>query len=464
MRRMILSAAIAALFAAPALATPYASGIQNLGGGVYSFVLNQAADNVTIMRPGDTTLNLGPLPAGTHTFNIGAGTRFRIYVSNSAPVGWTQISSDTALESKYYNPRGVAVNRNAYSLSNFGNIYVSNAVSGTTASPARYTPEGLYAMRADQSQIASGISGGVAWDGPSAASPFKITVAPDDSVYIADWSDTHSGVWRARPDLSGNYDEVLYNVGRQSSGLVLNPDNTPLHGSIPAVWVEGTGANTMLYTMDEDLPDALGTYPDERGDIKRYPIGTGTSYTGPYTTITDDNTPSPDGVILNGLMDFVRADDGSWWVAQYRYTDATTVPVLSHWYDGATGPAWVSGPGTSIDFGTPPYAGIAVDIAPDGDLLAIATGGGKIFLVDISDPNAPVLAQTILHTGSYIRDVAFDAAGNLYAVSNSSETLRIYSPGGDWLAITDSSGWFLLVPEPVSLLLLGLGALALRRR
>ena len=102
-------------------------------------------------------------------------------------------------------------------------------------------------------------------------------------------------------------------------------------------------------------------------------------------------------------------------------------------------------------------------------MLALGSNKGLIYLIDISDPDNPTLLGTIDNPGgSYIRDVAFDAAGNLYTVSNSSETLRIYSPGGDWETLLGSDGTFsaTIVPEPSMLSLLALGGLALvlRRR
>ena len=41
--------------------------------------------------------------------------------------------------------------------------------------------------------------------------------------------------------------------------------------------------------------------------------------------------------------------------------------------------------------------------------------------------------------------LAFDIAGNIYAVSSSSETLRAYAPGGDSLTLTTSDGVFMRV-------------------
>ena len=97
----------------------------------------------------------------------------------------------------------------------------------------------------------------------------------------------------------------------------------------------------------------------------------------------------------------------------------------------------------------------------------MGTRGGLIYVLDISDPSNPALVDTITHSGSYVRDVSFDIAGNIYAVSSSSETLRIYSPGGYTIATTGSDGSFALVPEPSVAALLALGGLtlgSLRRR
>lgn len=432
-----------------AMAVPYASGVVQNGANS-TFVLNEDGANVKIVYDGGATVvNMGTLNKGTYTFDATLGSSYQIKVSKSAAPGWTQISDDNLIQSRYYSPKGVSVNRNSAS-SNFGRIYVAEGLGGSAGGGARTTTDGIYVMTADQGDVLgqgdTAFAGGINWTTGGGNSPWKITVAPDDSVYIADWSDLNSGVWRCNANPQSNFDEILTNAGRTSTGLVAG-----VHGSVASVYIEGTGANTVMYTLDEDFDAGSGM-----GSILRYDIGTQTGYSGTPSEQTKD---SPNR-IMNSNMDFVRDSDGSWWICQYRYTDSDSVPTLSHWADGASSPSWTSGTSTvALDRG---YGILAIDNL--NDLIAVGTNNSKIYILDISDPSNVALVDTIAHAGATIRDLDFDAAGNLYVVSSSSETLRIYSPGGDWMAITGSDGSFVLIPEPAAIILLALGGLACMRR
>src|SRR5947209_5134938 len=89
---VLLAAAL--LPTGPAQAVPYASGATNTGGTV-SFILNEAADSVTVLlNGGATTLNLGALGKGRQSFSLGGAASFQIVVNKATPPAWTLTSSD----------------------------------------------------------------------------------------------------------------------------------------------------------------------------------------------------------------------------------------------------------------------------------------------------------------------------------------------------------------------------------
>ena len=261
----LMVAVLLGLTTSTALAVPYASAVISLGGGDYSFVLNEDADNVVIKRIGDTPLALGPLSLGTHTFNIGAGTGFEIWVNASAAATWTQISDNTWNAVKFYSPVGVDVNRDATSPY-FGWIYVTEALGGTTG--GRTTTDGVFALLADCTdaigQGDTGITGGEDWT-LSSASPWKLHIGADNYVYVCDWSDAHSGLWRFSSDLSGTAEAVLDPNGIDGSGL------NGTHGSIVDFAVLPAEADQItVYSLDEDMGINAGT----GGFIGKYAIDT----------------------------------------------------------------------------------------------------------------------------------------------------------------------------------------------
>ena len=342
----LLAIAFVFALASRAMAVSYASGVTQVGDDV-TFILNQNASSVqAILGGGAQTLNLSTT-AGAITFNMGGYSDYQIRVDSLMGAGWTQFSDDNLTQSKYHSPRGVTVDMNPM-RSTFGQIVVAEALGGTTAS-GRTTTDGLYIMSANQGDIHgqgnTAYAGGVDWTTGGSSSPWKISMnradplGQDHTIYISDWSDSHSGIWTANAQNPGAaFDALLDNTGRDGSGLVLAGGGVgpaPLHGSVASgPWVEGTGANRQMYTIDEDV---------SLGNVLRYDIGTTTSgySTAPANQVTDGTGA---GWIQNSTADVVRAADGSWWIAQYRFTDANTVPSLSHWADGASAPSWTSGP------------------------------------------------------------------------------------------------------------------------
>ena len=207
--RSILLFSILCLLLPKAIAIPYASGISNNAGTV-TFTLNEAADNVTVSFDGGaSTLNMGALAAGNHSFSLGAATSYAIEVRKNAPAIWTQIGADSVL-TRYFSARGLAVNTFPGSRY-FGRIYVANGGPGTTTvgpAPHRFTGDGIYILNPDmtdalgQGTNARNASLNFAPATNAGDTPFRIEVGKDGRLYIADYSTTTGNIYRTDPDVS----------------------------------------------------------------------------------------------------------------------------------------------------------------------------------------------------------------------------------------------------------------------
>jgi hypothetical protein len=92
-------------------------------------------------------------------------------------------------------------------------------------------------------------------------------------------------------------------------------------------------------------------------------------------------------------------------------------------------------------------------VSRNGDVLAVINLDTSVLTVMPLANGVPDLANRLVLDGfgpasGPGRDVAFDAAGNLYAISSGAQALRVFSPGGQTLAITGSDGTFVLQRPP----------------
>ena len=429
-----------------------------------SYRLNEAAETVDIQI-------FGPLPATTVIRNLAGPTSkgyneilwdgldnshtptnpadtygFKIVASVATGYStWTKISDDSNLIFSFEYPRGgVTVNRNLDSPY-FGMVYVANTRDLPTAS-GRPCGDGIYALYPDGSDpLGMGnipAAGGVDWSLSIYSSPYKMFISEDDLVWIADYSDGHSGLWRANPDLSGNFTEIL------SPTLPAPIDAKGLnaaHGSISGVYVEGAGSSTVLYTWDEDLPDAT-TDPGLKNFYK-YEIGNGPF---PWTTVgtiqIDERNfsshPRYDinlGMFVNAMHGkFTKDSAGNWWVSNYRAN--LDVPVLMQITADGTTMLWDSitnGTGNSSEPLMFNQGGFAIDEARNRIIVAsnsIETGAGGFNVFPFSPlPSGDLVSQITkvsIPGATSTRGCDIDAAGNVYIACNVSELLHIYSPPG----------------------------------
>jgi hypothetical protein len=482
-----------------AFGAPYASNIVVTGGTNVSFILNEPADSLTYSINGGPAQSLSGATKGLKNFVLGSPTdTFSITASKTDSVGYTVptggtiatdanglsqptaasgfrlLSTDTDNLVKFNSPRGVDVAKDPNSP-NFGTSYIANSAAGTAG--GRTLGDGLYGVRADQSDAFgfgnTAQNGGITQWGssPSASAPFRLTVGADNNVYAADFSDATGTVWRLNGDLTANANPlVLTGVG--------GPTALPAgqnHGSTTAVYLEGStaGGNLKLYTLDEDLTSAQlgGPAGDDRNSLWRYDIdGAALPFSANPTKVNTTNVLLP-----AATSDMQRGADGKFYLAQNRAVGAENGLVVLDSsgvkvYDSLTDSRTLLGNPTANDI-LRNILGMAV--SPDQKFLAVLLNNSDVAIVPLVN-GIPDLANRLdVDTGTNVisgRDIAFDAVDNLHYVSSGQGLYRVLSPGGfqtsttSWNGTSYSLAFAQFVPEPGSLAMLGLGAMALANR
>jgi hypothetical protein len=454
-------------------ARPYATGLTNSGSAI-SFRLNESADSVKVISAGGTVTNdLGALDAGPHTFPLTITGPYEVEVFKVSQPGFIapiepnrgavlQIGTDTNT-TRFNNPRGVAVNTDPASPY-FGRVYVANGSAAAATFP-RAVGDGIYVLNPDMTdalgQGDTPLTGGLNFATGGAVAPYRLSVGQDGNLYITDWSDISGSLYVTDPDVSaGSGQNVLGGLTGST-----NPVTTArIHGSIAAAVVEGSLANGDLtaYVIDEDLQNDRETATRNMvNSLWRHDIG-GT-LPGPEvmpTFLREGGSEWFDTV--SQTMDLDRGTNGYFYVFSNRSvgSDRSGVTVLGP----SGGDLLFTSLQASREFtGNPSQNDLLRTtgggaVSPHGDYLALInfeTNG--ITVVPLVDGVPDLTNRLVFHgMGSVAaqgRDVAFDLAGNLYAVSSGAGLLRVFSPGGTSTTITGSDGTFRLVlPTSVSVL------------
>jgi hypothetical protein len=335
----------------------------------------------------------------------------------------------------FYGPRGVAVD-NSFESAYFGTIYVSEGAGGKVTAnlgaedPTRTTAKGIYALSPafDDLTPEGPYAGNQDWS--AANSPYRLAIAPDGKVYLADFSTSaHSGVYIMDPANPTDFTPVFGGT-TAATGLATTEGGATIHGRVGHCYILGTGASTQLFTYDWGSANT--------GDIYRYDIGD-LSTTIPWATEPSAivyNDALNGNLVQGGICSIAPDNRGGWWVCQNRYDNTADVPSLFHITAGGTLTNFGGAP-YNVDIPGSYYGGIAVSL--DGNLVAMGTtnGGasvvGTITVFELTyneGTNVPTLTKKhVIETvnGGYTIGAALDVAGNLYAVDNNKERLRIWS-------------------------------------
>lgn len=452
-----LAALLAAAASAPvAWAHPYATALTN-NAGTISFRLNEAADNVKVVGNGNTLTNdLGPVARGLTVTNLtGAGLTggtFHVIVNKVGAGAPTLISDNNTTNNMFFGPRALAVNRRPASPY-FGRIYVGNS-PGTTGS-GRPTGDGIYVLNADSTdalgQVNTALTGGLNMETASASMPWRIRVgADDDMLYICNWLDTTGNLYRTDPNVSATSGTNVFQLeagplaGATSPGLPANYN----HGSIAEVYVTGSLAtgDLTVYSVDEDL-ESTPFLLSELNSLWRYDIGSADSGNSfPWSNAPNAKLATPSIAFLGGQsMGLDRGTNGYFYLSDAR-TDGNQngLQVID-----PAGPTvlYESRTDSMNNYAFPRDIlsnVVSVAVSSDMKYLAAQRSGGQVVVVPLVNGIPNLAGRFEFAAIGTARQIAFDAANNIYVISASTERMRVYSLGLTTTATTSSDGGFSL--------------------
>lgn len=443
-----------------AQAHPYASGVIN-DGGTIRFILNEGGGDVTVTFEDASTYPMGVCPKGETNFPLGSHTSFSISVYKAGNGVPSLISSDAVSNNIWANPRGVAVNKNPKDGRLFGRIYAgSGGTGGFAFGTPGYKPQGVFAYNADNTQIA-GMGVGTGTNAAFTAfyanggllnGPWRMRVAPDNSLLVCDFSTANASLMMCTPDLT-SIAPVLYYTGQlaaASAGIHGDFFGTPL---ITGSLAEG---NLVLWTADSGMAvppgttTGPGTSVGSYNCVFRYDIGSGPlpwnsppnyAYTMGLDGIPElrtEMTLGKDGKVICG---FGRANlsnpniqilspDGS----TLLYSSGITPPANI----GPTADPW-RGEANGTTGGT--YAGVRV--SEDGRFLASVDINNGVTIATLTNgipDDGSIFGIANTPTTGNSRGMDWDAANNVYVTSSGQGLLRVYSLGLTTTCVT-SNDW-----------------------
>ena len=344
-----------------------------------------------------------------------------------------KISNDDEIF-QFYAPRGVAVDKTPASPY-FGRVYVTNSVAGQctegTADSFRNSTMGVFVLSSDFQDItnqgANAWHGNIEWGENNTGTNYqwaltRPAVAPNGDVFVPSSSYTSAGIYimeAAKPD--GTF-ITLFGGKRSKATGQLKSGKTVVTNPIMHCYVTGLGKDEVLYTYDRD--NSMGTV---YSNIMQYNIGQVDSLPWkqePTATIYKDMT---NVFMENGSGQLAYDQHGGFFMSQYRYNSSYAKPGLLH--VNAKGEVDFNISNNGVD--AVQQGGMAVNA--DGSLVALGTEYGtvKIWEVEYDAAGAPTLTEKYIIKWSDADVVTmgmdFDAAGNLYIVSNTNERLMVYA-------------------------------------
>jgi N-acetylmuramoyl-L-alanine amidase len=421
------------------------AGEVNYDGKNFIFRLNEDATDVTISIEKNNEIvasqSVGALKKGLNKISNPFGkTAFDHYsiTASARPVAYpAKISGDEEIF-QFYAARGVAVDKTPTSPY-FGRVYVSNSVAGQCsgegggrpAASYRNSSMGIFVLSSDfqdvTNQGANAWHGNIEWGANNTSANYqwalsRPVVAPNGDVFVSSTSFTSAGVYIMEAGKPNGTFLTLFDGKRSKATGQLKKGTKVVCNPVMQAYVTGVGKDEVLYTYDRD--NSMGTVYSH---ISQYNIGQLDSLpwnVEPTARIYNDMTNS---FMENGSGQLAPDHRGGFYMSQYRYNSSYAKPALIH--VNSKGEVDFNIANNGIDAAQ--QGGMAVNA--DGTLLAMGTEYNtvKIWSIEYDNQGKPTLTEqyTILWgEGECVTmGVDFDAAGNLYIVSNTNERLMVYS-------------------------------------
>ena len=420
-------------------ANPFAYDLKSeISGNVLkvSFSLNTKAEAVTVNIK-DSQSNIvasanGSTTKGTQTVEIDItklanGTySWEVVVDGEKKKA---IQEFTAL--RFYHSRGVDVDNNMES-ENFGDLYITEGISTTdnTYYSGGNGGVGLYIFNPDMTGVKNEKTGKYSFLDDLkytyiqyGADLARVRVAEDGRIFVTRCNNAGDYILYApsQADLvkNNNWTSLLSGGTHNTTTYeyTTTSDNFIAAANV-GLDVKGTGENLSLLALSGNKTvfdlDASGSRVDE------YALGSSTTLPIPKkVTGLSGYTIVPRG----SSVDYDNR--GGIWYCQYRATPSNANPAL----------IYVDANGTQKLFeGTGGLArgGGGVRVSPDGKQIAIASAVNKFTIYDLTfnDSGVPSLKEnkSVIHgIGTYVNDIAWDLAGNLYICGHSGEYLKGYA-------------------------------------
>ena len=259
----------------------------------------------------------------------------------------------------------------------------------------------------------------------TAYAPRRIRISDDGRIFVTSLNTDGNYLWEVDPENMNEWTPVFKGTLNSNKELV---DASSNFVAAPNVGfdVRGEGANLKLLMLSSNLTGFPSTYAVAAFKCHEYNLGTATTWSA-----TPSKTILSGKYMINYTGDQVAYDaEGGVWFCQHQGTAKDDFPSLVHInkngvedYKEVVNNRMAGGIRFNADFTKVIIAGVAEGTAKSKK--------ATLYTVSKNANGAPVLTEELVidmaTLGNNLNDFAWDYAGNLYGVSNSSEKIAVWA-------------------------------------